>query len=96
MFGDGAQAWDWFRENHSRCAGIITDLEMPKMGGDALIAKVQELSPGKPCFIVSGNDISADKLPHGAIRAIVKPITSEQIQLIIAEVSSRQQTTQSF
>jgi DNA-binding NtrC family response regulator len=89
---DGAQAWDWFVENHASCAGVITDLEMPKMGGDALISKVQELCPGKPCFIVSGNDITPDKLPHGALRAIIKPITSDQIQLIISEVSAIQQT----
>ncbi len=88
MFGDGAQAWEWFLENHSTCAGIITDLEMPKMGGDALIAKVQELSPGKPCFIVSGNDISADKLPQGALRAILKLIAAEQIKSILSEIFS--------
>jgi CheY-like chemotaxis protein len=88
---DGAQAWDWFVENHSSCAGVITDLEMPKMGGDALISKVQELSPGKPCFIVSGNDISPDKLPSGALRAIIKPITSDQIQLILSEIYAIQQ-----
>lgn len=96
MCADGVQAWEWFVENHSKCAGVITDLEMPKMGGDALIAKVQELSPGKPCFIVSGNDITSDKLPKGALRAIVKPITAEQIQSIISEIYSSQQVTHYF
>jgi CheY-like chemotaxis protein len=85
---DGAQAWDWFVENHASCAGVITDLEMPKMGGDALISKVQELCPGKPCFIVSGNDITPDKLPKGTRRAIVKPIAMEQIESILNEISS--------
>lgn len=86
MCADGVQAWEWFVENHSKCAGVITDLEMPKMGGDALIAKVQELSPGKPCFIVSGNDITSDKLPKGALRAIVKPITAEHIESMLMEI----------
>jgi CheY-like chemotaxis protein len=93
LCSDGAQAWDWFVANHASCAGVITDLEMPKMGGDVLIAKVQELCPGKPCFIVSGNDISPEKMPPGALRAIVKPITSDQIQLILCEVYASQQNS---
>ena len=74
--------------NHASCTGVITDLEMPKMGGESLIAKVQELCPGKPCFIVSGNDISSEKLPPGAIRAIVKPVSVDHIESILKEISS--------
>jgi CheY-like chemotaxis protein len=84
---DGSEAWDWFVANHASCAGVITDLEMPKMGGEALIAKVHELCPGKPCFIVSGNDITREKLPPGAIRAIVKPVSIEHIEDILKEIS---------
>lgn len=84
---DGAQAWEWFQKNHGSCPGVITDLEMPLMGGNALIGHVQSLCPGKPCFIVSGNDLSHNQLPPGTIRAIVKPIVSEQLQQIVTEIS---------
>jgi CheY-like chemotaxis protein len=85
---DGSEAWDWFVANHASCAGVITDLEMPKMGGELLIAKVQELCPGKPCFIVSGNDISPEKMPPGALRAIVKPVSVDLIESILREIAT--------
>lgn len=84
---DGEEAWNWIKRHHSVCSGVITDLEMPKMGGDALVANVQDNYPDIPCFIVSGNDISLETLPRGARRAIVKPISSEQVQGILEEIS---------
>ena len=83
---DGSVAWEWFKENHQDCAGVITDLEMPMMGGDALIANVQQLCPGLPCFLVSGNDIPHELLPRGALRAIVKPITSSQVEGLLSDI----------
>jgi CheY-like chemotaxis protein len=84
---DGEEAWAWIQRHSSICAAVITDLEMPKMGGDTLVANMRDNFPEVPCFIVSGNDISLETLPRGARRAVVKPISSEQVQSIINEIS---------
>lgn len=84
---DGSRAWEWFQQNYQNCPGVISDLEMPVMGGEALIANIQTFCPGKPCFIVSGNEIPSDKLPPGVLRALLKPITAEQVLSILHEIS---------
>ena len=90
LCSDGEEAWKWITRHSNICAALITDLEMPKMGGDTLVTLMRDSYPDIPCFIVSGNDISLETLPPGARRAIVKPITSEQVQAILEEVSSLQ------
>lgn len=86
---DGDEAWKWIQQHSSICAALITDLEMPKMGGDTLVTLMRESYPNIPCFIVSGKDMSLD-IPEGARRAIVKPITSEQVLSLLDEVASLQ------
>eukprot|EP00602_Paraphysomonas_sp_CaronLab_P011912 CAMPEP_0185041904 /NCGR_PEP_ID=MMETSP1103-20130426/41765_1 /TAXON_ID=36769 /ORGANISM="Paraphysomonas bandaiensis, Strain Caron Lab Isolate" /LENGTH=676 /DNA_ID=CAMNT_0027581837 /DNA_START=129 /DNA_END=2159 /DNA_ORIENTATION=+ len=88
---DGSEALQWFSSNARECAGVITDLEMPKVGGDALIASIKEMCPTTPCVLVSGNDIGVDKLPLGTMRAIVKPITLPVVESIIIDFLSLQE-----
>lgn len=83
---DGVEAWNWFKENHENCRGIITDLEMPKMGGDMLISLVLEMKPSTPCVVVSGNNIAAANVPEGALRSILKPITMDQTKDVLIEM----------
>jgi DNA-binding NtrC family response regulator len=87
---DGEEAAQWFKINFMSCACIISDLEMPRMGGDALIAFAKTINPCVPCFIVSGNDIGTVNLPPGVKRAIVKPISIEQVMDIMKDVSQHQ------
>lgn len=49
-------------------SGIITDLEMPRLGGDALITRAKAINSAVPCFIVSG--ISLNTLPPGCERCV--------------------------
>jgi hypothetical protein len=60
------------------------------MGGDALIAKSRVINPSVPCFMVSGNEISADQLPTGVRRAIIKPISASALEGIVDEVEAMQ------
>ena len=87
---DGLQALEWFQLHHDSCAGVITDLEMPKLGGDALIARVTALKPGFPCFVLSGNAFDAVNLPVGARRAIIKPVVLADVQGVLQEILSLQ------
>ena len=83
---DGTQALEWFKENYEVCCGIITDLEMPKMGGVALIEESLKIKPLLPCVVVSGNDSITHSLPPGAFRALLKPITVDDLQNILIDV----------
>jgi CheY-like chemotaxis protein len=88
LCSDGEEALAWFREHHSDCAAIITDQEMPRMGGDALIWNVQAINASVPCFIVSGNEIPLSRLPTGARRAIVKPLSAGMLEGIVNEIEA--------
>ena len=83
---DGVQALEWFRDNHEVCCGLITDLEMPRMGGDSLIQESLKISPSLPCVVVSGNESVIDSLPLGALRALLKPITVNDLQKVLLDV----------
>lgn len=90
---DGLEASHWIKENHASCAGILTDLEMPNVGGDALIALATEIDPDLPCYVVSGTDIAPVNLPQGARRAITKPISSNDIYSVLREILNMQSET---
>jgi hypothetical protein len=61
---------------------------MPRMGGDALIWNVQAINPSVPCFMVSGNEIPLSRLPTGARRAIVKPLSAGMLEGIVNEIEA--------
>jgi CheY-like chemotaxis protein len=86
LCADGADAWAWIKEHASNCCGVITDLEMPKMGGTELISHINAKMPGMPCFIASGNEVSALDLPAGAKWAILKPILMKDVTAILLEI----------
>ncbi|CAN0392307.1 unnamed protein product, partial [Ectocarpus fasciculatus] len=83
---DGLEASEWFKANSKICCGIITDLEMPNLGGDALIAMATSISPDLPCYVVSGNDIAPVNLPQGARRAIKKPVVTQDVYFLLREI----------
>jgi CheY-like chemotaxis protein len=96
MCCDGAEALAWFREHHAECAVIITDLEMPRMGGDGLIHNAQDINASVPCFIVSGNALSPSNLPKGTRRAIVKPLSASMLHGVVEEVATLQRQGSAF
>ena len=87
---DGADALMWLKGNARECCGVITDLEMPKMGGIELIGHIYELFSDIPCFIASGNDISPLDFPPGARRSILKPIALQDVASILKEIRKLQ------
>lgn len=80
---DGSQAADWFSDHHEECCGVVTDLEMPKMGGEGLICHVKSINPDIPCVVVSGNEAISYSMPNGAMSALMKPISIDGLQDIL-------------
>ncbi len=93
---DGLEAVEWLRLNYANCAAVITDMEMPRMSGSALIAFVNSVAPATPCYVVSGNHISAAELPPGARSSILKPIKADKVHELITEISLLQRTPASL
>mmetsp|Transcript_3726 Transcript_3726/g.5773 ORF Transcript_3726/g.5773 Transcript_3726/m.5773 type:complete len:814 (+) Transcript_3726:85-2526(+) len=83
---DGTEAFEWFKEHSDICFGLITDLEMPRMGGDALIQEVKALRPTLPCVIVSGNEIPIGSRPSGAAACFIKPISMTSMNDLLHEL----------
>ena len=83
-FADGSYAWEWYQQNHAMCLGVITDLEMPQMGGLTLIHHIKVLTPDKPCYIMSGNDVAVENIPSNVLGAVVKPVNIDQLRQVIA------------
>lgn len=69
---------------------IVTDLEMPLMGGRKLLATVHGRDPGMPVVVVTGQRIQGDDVSlAGASRIIRKPVPVEDLLSAIAEAATR-------
>lgn len=88
MCEDGAEALDWFKANNEDCAAIITDLEMPMMGGEALLTAVRSLSYGQlPCYIVTGKEMQGDEFNTLNVKGVVrKPISLVKLREVVGEI----------
>ncbi|GEM_PF-996395 len=65
---------------------IITDFNMPVMGGEDLILHMKRIDPTIPIAVVTANedrDVEPRLLGIGACKVIKKPFTSEDIQGVI-------------
>jgi len=56
-----------------RPAAIITDLQMPEMGGFELISALRRTKTGIPVIVISGDDVEAARRT-GAAAAFHKPL----------------------
>ncbi len=72
---DGAKAWELFRQQ--ACEILVTDLEMPRMNGQNLIAKVKEHSPATVVIVLTGHgslESARNLIDMGCNEYILKPI----------------------
>ncbi|MBP5442144.1 MAG: sigma-54-dependent Fis family transcriptional regulator [Treponema sp.] len=65
---------------------VITDLRMPGISGEEVLAKVSSETPGIPVIILTGHgsiDSAVDAMRHGAYDFLTKPLNLDQLSLIV-------------
>ncbi len=81
---NGIQGIERFRENQADIKLLITDKDMPTLGGTGAIGAITELAPQLPIIITSG-----DAPPPGSempnCRTLQKPYTMEELLMLVAE-----------
>lgn len=74
---------------------IISDLRMPKMNGFALLEEVRVVSPDLPFVLMSGHATDADfdnALKRGAVGVLAKPFSPSDVQNILLDLATREQS----
>ncbi len=65
---------------------VITDLRMPGISGEQVLAKVTAETPGIPVIILTGHgsiDSAVDAMRHGAYDFLTKPLNLDQLEMIV-------------
>ncbi|MGI5172177.1 sigma-54-dependent Fis family transcriptional regulator [Treponema sp. OMZ 840] len=65
---------------------VITDLRMPQVSGEQVLAKVAAETPGVPVIVLTGHgsiDTAVDAMRNGAYDFLTKPLNLDQLILIV-------------
>ncbi len=65
---------------------VITDLRMPGITGEQVLAKVTSETPGIPVIVLTGHgsiDSAVDAMRHGAYDFLTKPLNLDQLNMIV-------------
>ncbi|HBJ76321.1 MAG TPA: transcriptional regulator [Porphyromonadaceae bacterium] len=77
---------------------VITDLRMPGITGEQVLAKVTAETPGIPVIILTGHgsiDSAVDAMRHGAYDFLTKPLNLDQLDMIVKRaLESREMSLQ--
>jgi len=82
---DGEEAYRIF-ENHPEISIVISDLGLPKLPGDALIAKIKKVRPDVRCILATGYlTPTADDILYGLdVKTIIKPYNLMAVYGLVA------------
>ncbi|MDP9172188.1 MAG: response regulator, partial [Acidobacteriota bacterium] len=86
---NGKVAVDIVRERGSEIGGILLDLAMPVMGGEAALAEIRVLQPSVPVILSTGYDSAAvgERLRAQNIASILqKPFTAQALLRAVKEL----------
>jgi len=86
---NGKEALELFEKSPRAYDLLITDLEMPQMGGDKLASRVHAIRPDLPIIIATGyNELrKTEALKSGNVKKIImKPFTIEYLKRQINEI----------
>lgn len=79
-FGNGEEALAHFRRYGAEI--VLSDLKMPRLGGMELLARVKEINPEVPVFIITGYsslDGAVSAVKNGAYDYIAKPFDPDDV-----------------
>ena len=88
--GDGEDGYDKFRENQIDL--IITDINMPKLNGIDMVAKIRTLDNDIPILVLSAYNESGyfiDSIKLGVDGYLLKPIDIEQFITVLYKVTKK-------
>jgi len=91
---DGVKGLDLYRRFHTMHERnydiVITDLEMPNMGGKELSEAILSIDPTQEIVVISSSDeltLLIDLINIGVKKFLSKPITPQQLHTIISDVA---------
>ena len=93
LAGDGIDAAYLYESNIERIAAIVTDLEMPRLGGQSLAEWVHHIHPQLPVIIMSGSfeKQTLKDLPRRPMTSFLgKPFEATQLEAILDRVLDTQ------
>lgn len=68
-------------------AGILLDLQMPRMSGLTLLKQVRDVEARVPIIVISATEdskVAAEALRHGAAAFIPKPFDARQVETLVS------------
>ncbi|GAB6081219.1 sigma-54 dependent transcriptional regulator [Desulfuromonas carbonis] len=92
---DGVQALAYLQ--HTPCDLVISDINMPRLGGIELLARIKEKWPETVVIMItafSSTDEAVEAMKQGAYDYITKPFKNEEIRLIIKNALERRSLRQ--
>ena len=97
---DGADALDAARRLGDALDVLVTDLNMPRMGGEGLIRELRAERPGLPVVVVTGSPppggvaaLRREAGGHGPLTLLHKPIRHDELAEVVARAMSRARST---
>ena len=75
---------------------VITDLRMPGISGEEVLAKVTSESPGLPVIVLTGHgtiDSAVDAMRAGAYDFLTKPLNLDRLSLIVKRALQNRELT---
>jgi DNA-binding NtrC family response regulator len=78
---DGLEALEKLRDSHPRV--LISDLQMPRMGGVELLKALQKIAPDISCIVLTGEgntEKAALARAAGAVDLLEKPIDARRLR----------------
>lgn len=87
---DGVEGLKRFDRHRDRIRLIITDLIMPRLGGDLLVEMVRRTDAALPVIVMTGwaGDVDLDRLlARPGVALLRKPFQIEQLMSLMADVA---------
>jgi DNA-binding NtrC family response regulator len=81
---DGKQAWDLVQKRPIDL--VVTDLRMPKLGGEDLIKNITSTQPNLPVIVLTGHgtvENAVAAMRHGAYDFLTKPVNLDRLSLLV-------------
>ena len=91
---DGVEALELFRTHRDAVALVVSDVVMPRMGGEELLAALHRERPGLPVFLATGytqTDLSGPAQAASGVWFIQKPWTADDLLGRVREVLDQPQ-----